>query len=55
MSDDPARPPRFPWIAAALCAACVGAAAWLPLWYWTVLDVTVPEVSALHAASIYPI
>ncbi len=28
MTDDPAKPPRFPYIAALLCAACLGAAVW---------------------------
>ena len=28
-----ARPPRFPYVAAALCAACVGAAAWTWMGY----------------------
>ena len=28
MSDNPARPPRFPYVAALLCTACLGAAAW---------------------------
>ena len=28
MPDDPAKLPRFPYIAALLCAACLGAAAW---------------------------
>ncbi len=28
MSDDPGRPPRFPYVAALLCAGCVGAAGW---------------------------
>ena len=28
MRDDSAKPPRFPYVAALLCAACVGAAAW---------------------------
>ncbi|MHC4504616.1 MAG: hypothetical protein ACYTFI_15035, partial [Planctomycetota bacterium] len=51
MPDDPAKPPRFPYVAAALCAVCVGAAVWLPLRYWTVLDVTVPELNPLHPAS----
>ncbi len=28
MSDDPAKPPRFPYVTALLCAACVTAAVW---------------------------
>ncbi len=28
MSDDPAKPPRFPYVGALLCAACVGVAVW---------------------------
>jgi len=28
MPDDPAKPPRFPYVAALLCAACVGATVW---------------------------
>ncbi len=28
MSEDPAKPPRFPYIAALLCVACLGAAGW---------------------------
>jgi len=28
MTDGPARPPRFPFVAAILCAACLGAVAW---------------------------
>ncbi len=28
MPDDPVKPPRFPYVAALLCAACLGAAVW---------------------------
>ena len=28
MPDDPAKQPRFPYVAALLCVACVGAAVW---------------------------
>ena len=28
MTEGPARPPRFPYVGALLCAACLGAAAW---------------------------
>ena len=34
------KPPRFPYVAAALCAACVGAAAWSWMRYSYRLDVT---------------
>ena len=33
MPDDPAKPPRFPYVAALLCAACLGAAAWTWMLY----------------------
>ncbi|MHC4504737.1 MAG: hypothetical protein ACYTFI_15640, partial [Planctomycetota bacterium] len=42
MSDR--RPPRFPYIAALLCAACLGAAAWTWMRYSYCWDVTVEEV-----------
>ncbi|MHC4504114.1 MAG: hypothetical protein ACYTFI_12470, partial [Planctomycetota bacterium] len=38
MSDDPVKSPRFPYIAAVLCAACLGAAVWTWMRYsyrWT--------------------
>ncbi len=38
MSDDPAKPPRFPFVAALLCAACIGLATWTWMRYsycWT--------------------
>ncbi|MHC4202517.1 MAG: hypothetical protein ACYSU0_21205, partial [Planctomycetota bacterium] len=39
MSDDPARPPRFPYVAALLCAACVGMAGYLWMRYSYAWDV----------------
>ncbi|MHC4202526.1 MAG: hypothetical protein ACYSU0_21250 [Planctomycetota bacterium] len=39
MPDDPAKPPRFPYIAALLCAGCLGAAGWTWMrysWAWEV-------------------
>ncbi|MHC4200931.1 MAG: hypothetical protein ACYSU0_13140 [Planctomycetota bacterium] len=45
MTDDPAKPPRFPYVAALLCAACIGAAAWMWMrysWVWEV-DLDDPE------------
>ena len=44
MTDDPAKPPRFPYVAALLCVACVGAAAWTWVRYsycWD-LDLSIP-------------
>jgi len=40
MTDDLARPPRFPYVAALLCAACLGAAAWTWVRYSYVWEVT---------------
>ena len=37
---NPARPPRFPFVAAALCAACVGAAGWTWMRFSYAWDVT---------------
>ncbi len=48
MSDDPAKPPRFPYVAALLCAACVGAAAWTWMRYsycWDVEPLTFSELT----------
>ena len=45
MSDDPTKPPRFPYVAALLCAACVGAAAWTWMRYsycWSFPDTYLP-------------
>jgi len=39
MTDDPAKPPRFPFIAALFCSACLGAAGWTWMKYsyaWSV-------------------
>jgi len=44
MIDDPARPPRFPYVAALLCAACVGAAGWTWMRYSYCWDMTVGEI-----------
>ncbi len=52
MPNDPARLPRFPYIAALLCAACVGAAAWTWMRYsycWDVIPHDWPgDASRLH-------
>ncbi len=40
MSDDPAKPPRFPYIAALLCTACLGAAVWTWMRYSYAWEVT---------------
>ena len=40
MSDDPAKPPRFPFVAALLCAACLGAAVWTWMRYEYCWEVT---------------
>lgn len=40
---NPARPPRFPFVALAHCAACVAAAVWVWVMYSYVVDVTVPD------------
>ena len=52
MAETPAesdrRPPRFPYVAALLCAACVGAAAWTWMRYSHCWDVTVEELSEQH-------
>ncbi len=43
MSDDPAKPhARFPYVAALLCAACIGAAVWTWMRYSYAWEVT-PE------------
>jgi hypothetical protein len=56
MPDETARPPRFPYVAALLCAACIGAAAWTWMRYsycWTIaiddLYVMPPEGTEYHA------
>jgi hypothetical protein len=46
MPGNPARPPRFPSIAALLCVACVGAAAWTWMRYSYAWDVTPGDVAA---------
>ena len=53
MSDNPAKPPRFPYVAALLCAACAGAAAWTWMRYsycWTLtpewIATALPDVVA---------
>ncbi len=46
MPDDPARPPRFPYVAALLCAVCLGAAAYLWMrysWVWGLSSTDVDE------------
>ena len=43
MSDDPAKPPRFPIVGALLCAACLGAAVWTWMRYSYVWDMTLAE------------
>ncbi len=40
MPDETARPPRFPYIAALLCAACLGAAGWTWMRYSYAWDMT---------------
>ena len=47
MLDNPATPPRFPYIAALLCAMCVGAAAWTWMRYSYAWEVTPAD---LHRA-----
>jgi len=46
MTDDPVKPPRFPYVAALLCAACLGAAVWLWMEYSYVWDVTPHDIVA---------
>ena len=43
---NPAKPPRFPYVAALLCAACVGAAGWTWMRYSYAWDVTPRELLA---------
>ncbi len=43
MSDDPIKPSRFPLVAALLCAACVGAAAWTWMRYSYCWEVKLDE------------
>ncbi len=40
MPDDPAKPPRFPYVGALLCAACLGVAVWTWMRYSYSWDVT---------------
>ncbi len=53
MLDNPSRLPRFPYVAALLCAACVGAAAWMWMAHSYAWDVTVKDVHYL-AGDLYP-
>jgi len=55
MPDDAARLPRFPFVAAALCAACVGMAAWTWMRYSYCSDVTRPMARQLAERAIAPI
>ena len=44
MPDNPAKPPRFPYVGALLCVACVGAAVWLWMMYSYAWDVTAEQL-----------
>jgi hypothetical protein len=48
MPDDPAKLPRFPYVGALLCAACVGVAAWLFLRYSYSWELRPDEFVRLH-------
>lgn len=53
MSDDPTKPPRFPFVAALLCTACVGAGAWTWMRYsycWTYELDELPGALRRHGA-----
>jgi hypothetical protein len=45
MTDDPVKSPRFPFVAALLCAACLGAAVWTWMIYSYAWDVTPANVA----------
>ncbi len=46
MSDDPAKPPRFPIVGALLCAACLGAAGYLWMRYSYCWEAAAPAMAA---------
>ena len=50
MPDDPIKPPRFPYVGALLCAACLGAAVWTWMTYSYVLEVTPEDIVAAGGA-----
>ncbi len=43
MTGEPDKPPRFPYVAALLCAACLGATVWMWMRYSCARDVTVQD------------
>jgi hypothetical protein len=53
MTDDLATPPRFPYVGAVLCAACIGAAAWTWMRYSYAWDVTPADISAARLPEAY--
>lgn len=48
--SEPGKMPRFPFVAAALCAACVGVAGWMWMRYSYAWDVTVKRLMAGDAS-----
>ena len=52
MRDDPPKPPRFPYVAALLCVACLGAAAWTWMRYSYCWDVTLLDTMGEHPRSV---
>jgi len=55
MPDDPTKPPRFPYVAALLCAACVGVAAWTWMRYSCAQDVVAEDFWTLKQRPADPL
>ncbi|MHC4200654.1 MAG: hypothetical protein ACYSU0_11735 [Planctomycetota bacterium] len=53
MSDDPSKPLRFPFVAAVLCAACLGMATWTWMQYSCVHKVTLDWIHRTHGQAAY--
>ena len=53
MPDDPAKPPRFPYVAALLCAACLGAAVWTWMAYSFAFSLNARLPSSHHMGYVH--
>ena len=51
MSDNPAKPPRFPYVGALLCAGCIGTAAWTWMRYSYAWPVTADTLKVREDAA----
>jgi hypothetical protein len=53
MTDDPVKPPRFPYVAALLCAACVGMAGYTWMRYSYCWDFSIRELEERKINGLY--